>query len=95
MAVQRHTTRRNRHRRTIAQGQPPCHLCGQEINYDAESHLDPESFTIDHIIPIAQGGADVIDNLAACHRRCNRAKGDGRNGRKTFRPVAYITRRAW
>ena len=91
----RSTTRRNRHRRAIAHGRPPCHLCGGDIDYDAESHLDPKSFTIDHIIPLNRGGADVLDNLAACHRQCNRAKSDGRTGRRTFRPVAYITRRAW
>lgn len=93
--AQRTTARRNRHRRQIAKGRPPCHLCGGEINYDAKSHLDPLSFTIDHLIPIALGGADRLENLGAAHRKCNRAKGDTRNGRKTFRPVAYITQRSW
>jgi len=92
--VARHTTRRNRHRRIIAQGQPPCALCGGEINYNAESHLDPHSFTIDHVIPIDKGGADVIENLQAAHRSCNRMKSNT-FGSKTRKRVAYITGRAW
>lgn len=88
----RHTTRRNRHRRQIAKGQPPCHLCGEPINYQAD-HLDPHSFTIDHIIPIAKGGADTLDNCAPAHRKCNRDKGDG--GPLPKLPVTYITNRNW
>lgn len=71
---QRSTTLRNRHRRIIARDKPPCHVCGGEILYDVEDHLHPLAFTIDHIIPLARGGRDRIDNLAACHRRCNQSK---------------------
>lgn len=88
----RHTTRRDRHRRKIAQGQPPCHLCGEEIDY-AASHLEPLSFTIDHVIPLAKGGADVLENLAAAHRRCNLRKGDGPRDLKAA--VSFITDRCW
>jgi len=88
----RSTARRDRHRKLVARGRPPCHLCGEEIDY-AASHLEPLSFTIDHIIPIAKGGADDIDNLAAAHRKCNRDKGDGGSAIKA--PVTFVTERQW
>lgn len=88
----RHTTRRDRYRRKIAQGRPPCHLCGQDIDY-AASHLEPLAFTIDHIIPLAKGGLDILENLAAAHRRCNLRKGDGPKELKAA--VGYITDRNW
>lgn len=87
--TRRSTTLRDRHRRAIAAGQPPCHLCGEPINYDA-NHLDPSSFTIDHIHPINRGGPDTIDNLAAAHRACNRAKSD-----RTAIGVTFVTDRTW
>jgi len=71
----RSTTLRDRHRKIIAADEPPCHICGGEINYQA-GHLDPLSFTIDHIVPLNRGGADALDNLAAAHRACNRDKSD-------------------
>lgn len=87
----RSTTRRNRHRKIIAVDQPPCHICGEPIDYDAK-HLDPMSFTIDHITPLTKGGEelDVIDNIKAAHRKCNRAKSD-----KVAVGVAFVTARSW
>lgn len=72
----RNTAVRNRHRAIIKRDHPPCHICGGDINYDAH-HLDPLSFTIDHITPLAITGpeGDTLDNLAAAHRACNRSKG--------------------
>lgn len=90
--VQRNTTRRDRHRRQIARSRPPCHLCGQPIDYNAD-WLDPLSFTIDHIIPLTKGGADVLDNLAAAHRKCNRDKSN--NTPDIRLPVTYVTDRTW
>jgi 5-methylcytosine-specific restriction endonuclease McrA len=74
-AVRRNTTRRDRHRRQLARGKPPCGICTEPINYDTH-HLDPKSFTIDHIVPLAKGGSDTLDNLQPCCRACNRAKSD-------------------
>ena len=88
----RNTTRRDRHRKLVARGRPPCHLCGEEIDY-AAFHLEPLSFTIDHIIPLAKGGADSLENLAPAHRKCNRAKGDG--GAALKAAVAFVTERRW
>lgn len=97
----RNTTRRNKFRRIIARDQPPCHLCGGEIRYDIQDHLHPQSFTIDHIVPISLGGSDTLDNVAAACRRCNIA----RQAKPLTQPqaadprlppgVQFITHRDW
>jgi len=33
-------------------------------------------FTVDHVIPLAQGGSDTLDNLALACFHCNRRKAD-------------------
>lgn len=54
----------------------PCHVCGGEIHYHAH-HLDPMSFQVDHLWPIAAGGPHYDeDNIASSHRMCNRARSD-------------------
>ena len=85
----RSTSVRDRHRRIISRNEPPCHICGEPINYQAH-HLDPLSFTIDHITPINRGGSDTLDNTAAAHRKCNRDKSD-----KVAAGVDFVTERAW
>jgi len=75
----RSTTIRDRHRRIIARSKPPCHICGEAIDYNAD-WLHPQSFVVDHITPLALGGKDTLDNKAAAHRACNRAKGDNIDG---------------
>lgn len=92
MASQRHTTRRNRHRRLIARDNPPCHLCGGEILWDAD-HLHPLSFQADHVVPLSRGGTDTLDNLAASHRRCNQSR---YNKLLPTQPgVTFVTERTW
>lgn len=85
----RNTSLRDRHRRIIAKDEPPCGVCSQPIDYQAH-HLDPLSFTIDHITPIARGGPDTLDNLQAAHRKCNRDKSD-----KVAAGVDFVTERCW
>lgn len=87
----RNTAARDRHRRILARGKPPCHICGDDIDYDSH-HLDPRSFTIDHVIPVARGGADELDNLAPAHRACNRTKSDSLPG---DRGTVFETHRSW
>ena len=38
--------------------------------------LTPSNRSIDHIIPLARGGAHIPDNLAAACRTCNSSKND-------------------
>lgn len=89
----RNTATRDQHRRVIRRGEPPCALCGQPIDYSLH-HLDPMAFTVDHIVPLAKGGTDTLDNKQPAHRRCNRTKGDQLDV-STTGPRTYITPRAW
>lgn len=96
--MQRNTARRDRYRRQVAKGKPPCHLCGEEIDYQAH-HLDPLAFTIHHVIPLAKGGPDEMYlpdgtvQIVAAHRACNREFGDG--GKEFKAAVAFVTARSW
>lgn len=45
-----------------------CAICGKFIPYD--------SFTIDHIIPLAKGGTNEMDNLQVACNACNLIKQD-------------------
>ncbi|WP_405889258.1 HNH endonuclease [Streptomyces sp. NBC_01136] len=52
-----------------------CHICHHLVNRTAVvPHLLAP--TIDHVIPLAKGGADTAANVATAHFRCNAAKGD-------------------
>ena len=107
--VERNTALRNKHRREVRQGHginptggpdPPCYWClmagldedAAAIDYTAD-HLDPLSFQIDHVTPLAKGGTDTLDNITASHRKCNRDKSD-----KLHPPmlgVTFVTDRCW
>jgi hypothetical protein len=45
-----------------------CKLCGNFVSY--------EDFTIDHIIPLAKGGTNDINNLQCACKVCNNIKTD-------------------
>lgn len=89
----RPTTIRDKHRAHIKRDRPPCHICGTPIDYDAD-WLSPLSFTVDHIIPLAKGGPDTLDNKAAAHRACNRSKSD-KTEVDVLPPVTLKRVRAW
>ena len=83
--VKRNTATRDMHRARIARDKPACHICGQAIDY-ALPHLDPMSFVVDHVTPLAKGGPDTLDNKKAAHRDCN--------SKKRARIVAPVVRRS-
>ena len=88
----RSTTTRDRDRNAIKRTKPPCHICEQPIDY-ALHHLDPGAFVVDHVIPLARGGADELANKAASHRSCNRTKSDSMPD--DHAPRTFITPRVW
>lgn len=47
-----------------------CHLCGRKIP-DRPYSAKPDDLTIDHLVPVADGGAHTRANVAAAHNRCN------------------------
>lgn len=73
MATPRNDANRKRMRARIAATRAACHICGEAIDYTLR-YDDPRSFQLDHVVPLAKGGADAIDNAAAAHRACNSAK---------------------
>ena len=95
MAVPRNTATRDKHRRIIAKGEPPCGICGQPINYTLHhSHL--RSFVVDHITALDQGGTDTLDNKQAAHRDCNRGKSNSAAYRHPSLPTTdFVTDRKW
>lgn len=91
----RSTTTRDRHRRQIKARRGPCAICHGPINYTLKTP-DPGSFEVDHIIPFAKGGPDTLENKAAAHRACNRAKSDSIDYNPSTRQGVTIKRvRVW
>lgn len=81
----RSSSQRDRFRARIKATKAGCHICGQPISYDLP-WLDPGAFVVDHVIPLAKGGTDTIDNVKAAHRSCN--------SKKRARLIAPIVRRS-
>ena len=46
---------------------PDCYLCGHELAAPVE---------LDHVVPLARGGAHTMANLLPTHQACNRRKAD-------------------
>ena len=65
-----------KNKKKILLTQNVCGICGQPVD-KSYKFPHPLSPTIDHIIPIAQGGhPSDLDNLQLAHFSCNRAKSD-------------------
>lgn len=52
-----------------------CSLCGKKIDHKAVAP-QPQSLTMDHVLPLSLGGADTPANVRAAHHVCNSAKGN-------------------
>ncbi|WP_157810308.1 HNH endonuclease [Vibrio sp. HA2012] len=49
-----------------------CGYCGTAL--DIEPSPKPNSFTVDHVVPVSRGGKHDIDNLIPACRTCNGSK---------------------
>ena len=54
----------------IARDRSICGICGKKV--------PPKQIVLDHILPLAHGGAHAPYNLQVAHARCNAIKADGR-----------------
>lgn len=61
--------------------------CGQRCVYCAV-RLERHTATLDHVVPLARGGAHESGNLVAACAPCNRLKGD-------TLPAEFFARQAW
>lgn len=52
-----------------------CHLCSRKVPQQAGKAKSPKGATVDHLIPIGNGGLHVWDNVALAHRCCNVNRG--------------------
>ena len=59
-----------------------CHICRQPIDYSIPASSSEYAYEPDHIIPFVKRPDLELDlnNIAASHRRCNRARIDGSRG---------------
>ena len=69
----------------------PCWLCGQPINWNAH-WKDKDSFTADHIKPVANGGK-MTGQLKPAHRSCNSRR--GKREHITTLITTHTTTRTW
>lgn len=97
MSRGRSTTLRDKHRNEVSKGHPPCHWCGEEIDYDADFR-NPLAFQVDHVTPLnpknpALRGAETLDNCVPSHRACNRAKSNKMPYENAG--VTFVTDRCW
>lgn len=53
----------------IARDKSICHICGKKVTRD---------ITLDHLIPLSEGGPHTMANLRVAHRSCNSKRRDGR-----------------
>ncbi len=52
-----------------------CHLCGKAIDLSAQRKVGKEGWRnalhLDHVIPLARGGSDTLENVKPAHGECN------------------------
>jgi 5-methylcytosine-specific restriction endonuclease McrA len=47
-----------------------CQICGDPVDPDLRKP-DPESRSLDHVVPVSRGGADTLANVRLTHLGCN------------------------
>lgn len=70
------STAREKLKKIVFDGNPPCHLCGKEIDYSLPKGFkgSPE---MDDIIPVSRGGNPLDpENLRPAHKLCNQKRGN-------------------
>lgn len=85
-----------RKRQAQRDGIDHCPRCGILLDYTPGSR-QRNSVEVDHVVPVAQGGADEYENTMVLCGRCNRALGDKRTKRKVkaSTSITLVTSRKW
>ncbi len=58
-----------------------CFYCGEPMSRQRwqtppwDRTPDPNGWTVDHLLPTAEGGKNAWDNKVLCHQPCNQEKG--------------------
>ena len=76
MASYGSSTARDKLKKIVFDGEPPCYLCGKDIDYSLPKGFkgSPE---MDDIIPVSRGGNPLDpENLRAVHKLCNQKRGN-------------------
>ena len=57
--------------------QQTCQICGRFVDLTLKSGVQGDELgpSLDHLIPVSLGGADVIENLQLTHWICNANRG--------------------
>lgn len=66
-----------------------CGICNQWVDLDLPSgpRGNPDGPSIDHVVPVSQGGTDDLANLRLTHWACNNKRGN-RGGNEQLRLIA-------
>lgn len=53
-----------------------CSLCGKPMKFQSNrtGEYDPDAVSVDHIVPLAQGGRGNPENLRLAHVKCNQKR---------------------
>lgn len=60
-------------RKALCRRERKCFYCDKPLFWKRKGHR--EKGTIDHFIPLADGGSNASDNLVLACKKCNNAKG--------------------
>jgi 5-methylcytosine-specific restriction endonuclease McrA len=81
---------------------PDCHICSLPIDFSAPRRsFAPgweKGLQLDHVIPLAKGGSDQIENVKPSHGLCNLSKGNKVASAKKhprYEPVRSVPRKKY
>lgn len=65
------------HRQVYARDSGRCWVCGAPVDLEVKER-EVMSATIDHVIPLSEGGPHTIDNVRLAHMICNSTRNQSR-----------------
>ena len=78
------------HRKSLRSNPAWCGVCGLLIPTDTACNQDDLFGSVDHIIPLANGGLNIMENRQPAHRYCNTKKGN-----RVTLPWDYVISLQW